>query len=266
MPSVDGLYEVGEKKIDAIFVSHSHGDHIGLFPYVNKKIPIFIGEKACGIYNMTGRFTGSNTFIEAFAFFQHCKPIFIGDFKVIPYLVDHSGYDAYAFVIFANGKSVVYTGDIRGHGKKGKLTEYFLNSLPKEPDVLLMEGTMLGRMVEKIQTEEEIKKEATHLMAEISKPVLVLQSATNIDRLVVMYHAAKNSNRLLCNIFAPSFQILEKKDNVNLCIYFATIGSKSNGWDPDSFFGHSRSKNSVNTKKTCPYCKQRPATVERLHT
>jgi ribonuclease J len=194
-PYVEGLFEKGDKTVDAILISHSHGDHVGLYPYVNQEIPIYIGEKSCEIYNMTRRFIGSDSRIQAYDFLKHGNPIRIGDFTVTPYLVDHSAYDAHAFVIQANGKSVVYTGDIREHGKKGKLTSLFMNSLPKGTDVLLTEGTMLGRMDEKLITEDEIKEEATQLMSSVKQPVLVFQSSTNIDRLVAMYHAAKTNHR-----------------------------------------------------------------------
>ena len=37
----------------------------------------------------------------------------IGDFEITPFMVDHSAYDAYMFVIKAEGKVIVHTGDYR---------------------------------------------------------------------------------------------------------------------------------------------------------
>lgn len=46
----------------------------------------------------------------------HGKPIDIGVFKITPYLVDHSAYDAYSLLIEAEGKRLLYSGDFRAHG------------------------------------------------------------------------------------------------------------------------------------------------------
>lgn len=62
---------------------------------------------------------------------------------LLPYLVDHSAYDAYALLIEADGEKLLYTGDIRMHGKKGILTERLSENLAGDVDVLLMEGTNL---------------------------------------------------------------------------------------------------------------------------
>lgn len=194
--SLKGLFKGDKKGVDGVFISHGHGDHIGMISYLNEEIPIFMGEKTADIYNMTGKFIGRKSFIKSTIFLEHEKPILIGDFVIIPYLVDHSAYDSYAFIIYGEGKSAIYTGDIREHGNKARLTSYFRSKIPVNADVLLMEGTMLGRQDEKIETENEISNRAEIIMTETEKPVFVMQSATNIDRLVAMYNGAKESGRI----------------------------------------------------------------------
>ena len=122
--------------------------------------------------------------------------ITIGDFTVTPFLVDHSGFDSYAFVIKADQKCVVYTGDFRDHGRKKKATDFFRLNIPSNIDALLIEGTMMSRGNEEVETEEQIDKKAYEFMKSTPKPVFVLQSSTNIDRLVGMYRAAKRSERI----------------------------------------------------------------------
>jgi mRNA degradation ribonuclease J1/J2 len=73
------------------------------------------------------------------------SPITLGPFTITPYLVDHSAYDAYAILVEADGVGLFYTGDFRAHGRKGKLFYKLLRLPPKHVDVLLMEGTTLGR-------------------------------------------------------------------------------------------------------------------------
>jgi len=58
------------------------------------------------------------------------------------------------------------------------------------------EGTMMNRQNERIATEEQIEQQAYQFMIAKERPILVLQSGTNIDRLVGMYKAAKHSGRI----------------------------------------------------------------------
>jgi len=116
LPGVKAI--IDKKVVDAVLISHSHGDRVGLIGQVNSKIPVYIGKAALHIYNTTALFTGGNALANPTIFFDSGHPLIIGDFTVTPYLVDHSGYDAYGFVIEAGAKSVVYTGDFRDHGKR----------------------------------------------------------------------------------------------------------------------------------------------------
>lgn len=194
LPGVKTL--IDKNTIDAVLISHSHGDHVGLIGQLNPDIPVYIGKEALHIYNTTALFTGGNILANPTFFFKSSHPMIIGDITVTPYLVDHSGYDAYGFMIEAGGKTVVYTGDFRDHGKKAQATEYFKKHLPSGIDALLIEGTMMSRSMEALETEDQLEDKARDLMRSSNQPVLVLQSSTNIDRLVGMYKAATKSGRL----------------------------------------------------------------------
>jgi len=62
----------------------------------------------------------------------------LGPFTVTPYLVDHSAFDSYAMVVEAAGRRLMYTGDLRGHGRKSRLFEEMLARPPAQIDTLLM--------------------------------------------------------------------------------------------------------------------------------
>jgi len=49
-------------------------------------------------------------------------------------LIDHSAYDSYVFLIEAEGKRLVYSGDFQGHGRKGKSPTSLLEHPPKDID------------------------------------------------------------------------------------------------------------------------------------
>jgi ribonuclease J len=185
-----------KRPVDAVIISHYHGDHIGHLDVVPQTVPIVMGEKAAGIYNIMGKFTDAHTHVKSAQYLVHQQEIKIGEFTIIPFLVDHSAFDAYAFLIEAEGKKVIYTGDLRTHGNKAGLMNAFLVNLPSLVDAILIEGTMMSRLTEKVLTEKQIGEEAQVFMNQPDRPIFVVQSSTNIDRLVQMYKAAKRSKRL----------------------------------------------------------------------
>jgi len=111
--------------------------------------------------------------------------------------MDHSAFDAYGFLVSSGGKSIFYTGDVRSHGRKAKLFELLLKDPPKV-DVLLMEGTLFGgRSEERVISEGELEKKYVKLIEETNGIVLVTTGSQNIDRLVTIFKAAKQTKRML---------------------------------------------------------------------
>ena len=127
------------------------------------------------------------------------KPLSIGPFTITAYLNDHSAYDAYSLLISADGRRVFYSGDFRGHGRKSALFERFLKRPPSNVDVLLMEGTTIGRSGSeaKFKTEQELEQCFIEHIGNSKGMVLVWTSGQNIDRLVTIFKACKRSGRQL---------------------------------------------------------------------
>jgi ribonuclease J len=88
---------------------------------------------------------------KAWKHLESGKPLQIGPFAITPHLVDHSGFDAYALETEAGGRRLFYSGDLRAHGRKGKLFELMLKRPPRNIDVMLMEGSSLGRLADSFQ-------------------------------------------------------------------------------------------------------------------
>ena len=99
LPKVRGLYKEDQCNVDAVLFSHYHGDHVGLIEYIHPDIPVYTGEAAAKVMNMTAHFVSSRSIVQPAASFISGQPMQIGDFTVTPYMIDHSAYDAYAFVI-----------------------------------------------------------------------------------------------------------------------------------------------------------------------
>ena len=121
LPNIKGLYKDDSPSVDAILLSHPHQDHYGLLSFINPDISILMSQ-GCKILIEASYFFGQTgcqlTNIQTV---QSWKPFKMRDFTITPYLVDHSGFDALAFMIEAEGKKVFYSGDFRGHGRKSIL-------------------------------------------------------------------------------------------------------------------------------------------------
>ncbi len=129
--------------------------------------------------------------------FESGRAFRVGAFEVTPYLVDHAAFDSHALAVAAGGKRLLYSGDLREHGRKTRAFQWFLHHAPRPVDALLLEGTMLGRGDERVRTERELEEEAVGLLRSTSGPVLVYASAQNVDRMVTLFRAARRSERLL---------------------------------------------------------------------
>ena len=190
LPDIKGLFD--SKGYDAVFVSHYHGDHLGLVYNIHKDIPVYMGEKSSKIIHASDNYKKADTVTPA-GFLEHKKPITVGDMVITPYLCDHSAFDSYMLLCEADGESVLYTGDFRSNGRKPY--EWLLSELPSKVDNLICEGTTLSREGYIPVTEKELEQQAVDLFKAHSGPVFVLQSSMNIDRIVTMYRAAKRSGR-----------------------------------------------------------------------
>jgi len=118
-----------------------------------------------------------------------------GNFAITPYLVDHSGFDALAYLIESEGKRIFYSGDFRGHGRKRVLFDNLLKYPPRNIDYLILEGSMIGRDKGKYAAENDIEKELTSLFKDRQNLFFIACSAQNIDRLVTVYRACLKSKR-----------------------------------------------------------------------
>ena len=217
LPGADGIIPeetlsipgvtVGEPKCDAIFFTHTHGDHIGQLERIPDSIPIYMGDtgkELCKILNKRLDSTPSldkSKVIHALnraRTFKVAERIRVGSITVTPFWIDHSAFDAYMFLIEAEGLRILHTGDFRLHGFRGKATIQMLEKYVGQVDWVICEGTMLSRDAEKVMTERELQKKARELMKE-HKRVFVLCSSMNIDRIAGMIHARPDNRPVICD-------------------------------------------------------------------
>ena len=187
-----------ENEVDAILISHPHQDHYGLLEGYNGGAKIYIGEVALDFINAAKLFIGKQLLEGDFTKIKAYQTIEIEDnFKVTPYLTDHSTPESFAFLIEADGKKVYYSGDFRATGRKKNLFENTLKRPPKDIDVLLMEGTMIEREQHKYPTEESVEKAMYEIARNQKNISCVVSSAQNIDRLISIVRVCRRLNKQL---------------------------------------------------------------------
>jgi ribonuclease J len=228
LPAAIGLNDNGTQPLGVI-ISHGHQDHWGLAPQLPTDIPVFVGEGAANILR-SAQFWGSGVDLHEAGHLHDRVPFTLGPFTITPYLADHSAYDAFSLLVQAGGRSLFYTGDIRGHGRKASAFERLLADPPNPVHAILMEGTSFrtvdsyDREVAESEsddstaagsglaaasdadatepasefaslTESDVELQLAATLRATTGLVVVLASAQNIDRLVTVYRATLRADR-----------------------------------------------------------------------
>ncbi len=203
-----------KEKVDAVFFTHYHGDHIGRFMEIPDDVDLYMGEVTfkvmlnirneikdkAAVEKLTERLeNGSITFVE------RAVPIRIHDDVVVTgYEVDHSAYDAYMYLVEADGTNILHTGDFRDHGHRGHtfkngvdhntmldVINYYVHRNGRPVDILITEGTMMGeRADEERFSEKDLLAWAKEYFKE-HRHIFLKVSSTNVDTLASFYQAAK---------------------------------------------------------------------------
>ncbi|MFH1529509.1 MAG: MBL fold metallo-hydrolase [Pseudomonadota bacterium] len=200
LPPAAGLDTGDDPTLLGVILSHPHQDHYGLLEDVHPAVPVYIGEAASRILSEASFFGVTGMSRTPAGFLRDQEPLRLGPFRVTPYLVDHSAFDAYSLLVEADGRRLFYTGDFRGHGRKAALFERLLREPPGGVDVLLTEGTQIrtsGDAQRSLPTEDQIEEKLTDTFRSIPGMALIVFSAQNIDRLTTMYRAAIRAQRHL---------------------------------------------------------------------
>ena len=218
-----------ESGVSAVFISHAHPDHYGLLSLINKDIPIYMSKAAAIILKKIVPLLGEESYKDLnIQEISNGEEVRSGDFIVRAHEVDHSAAAAMAFEILAENKRVLYSGDIRFHGRRAWRSRNLADSI-MPPDYLLLEGSTLGREEQEQLTEYDIEKRLAELFAE-PKLSLIVFSTQNIDRLVSVYKACVQQNKILvldpysCAILENLREIsahLPQFDWNNIRVYFA---------------------------------------------
>jgi ribonuclease J len=286
-------FKTGKPAVDGVLLSHAHLDHSADIHFLHEDIPIFMSEESYLIlYAMQS--TGTSTFSEytimkrsfhyvpkktkdigftplrgkhteferKIEFMTPYKPTEIGDLIVEAIPVDHSLPGALAFLITSPEEKIVYTGDLRFHGRNRHLTDKFVEkTMEFEPTIMICEGTRIGKDYEtdtiktenttetqlsiydyknmESDTEENIEIIGTKLIEKHDGLAIVNFPVRDTDRLISFRNIAEKTNRKLAINMKQAYllKLFEKQENSiwnlpklndpSICIYIPRKGSGS---------------------------------------
>mgnify|MGYP001558474077 CR=1 FL=1 len=196
IPNVKGVFG-DQPAVNAILLSHAHADHSGLLVHADPSIPIYLSKGTSKMLMAGSVFAGQPRLEkERGKEIKPGQPREIGDMRVTAYSVDHSAFDSLAFLIEADGKRLLYSGDLRLHGRKPGMAQHLIQAVSHAPvDILLMEGTHFAPDRKPGLTEVELEHEIAKQIADARGLVLAIFSPQHVDRLVTFYKAIKRNSR-----------------------------------------------------------------------
>ena len=150
--------------------------------------------------------------------------------------VDHSIPGACAWAIETSSGWVVYSGDLRLHGRQGKLTESMIREVARlRPRALILEGTNVNRRAN--VSEQEVYENGFKAIKGAQGLVIADFSPRDVNRLLTFLQVARNTRRKLAilpkdayllktmRLLEPEIPDLAVEDS--LVIYHETTAARS---------------------------------------
>lgn len=197
LPRIAGLYDDDAPSVRAVLMSHVHQDHLGLAPRVHPDIPVYATDGTWALLDALRVFVPRPDAIANRQILPKRQPLSFGALSVTAVPVDHSAPDAVALVIEGLGKRLLYTGDLRAHGRKGRLFDDLARQYAGRIDALLIEGTTIGRAGAEMESETALERRLLELLTAQTHFALIFCSAQNIDRLVTVNCAVKRQRKIM---------------------------------------------------------------------
>ena len=228
LPDISGVYRddllehLGRKPektdIQGVVLSHAHADHANYISFLNKDIPIYCGETCQYILEAVEEQSQRNIENEVLNFrnrpvypkerrippikrqfntFRTGKKIKIESLEIEPIHVDHSVPGAYGFIIHTSEGAVIYTGDLRMHGKHAHMTDDFINASKDVKSIaMITEGTRID-IGKTNETEQKVYTDSKKEIEKNKKLSIVDFNFKDVDRFTTFYKMTKDLDKKL---------------------------------------------------------------------
>lgn len=187
------------KPFDALLLSHAHCDHFGLMEHLKPLPPVWLSKGTSQMLNALRAFVRQGPDLKAVAVtVKEMQSKRLGDFTVTPIPVDHSVHGALAFLLEAGGKRLLYTGDLRTHGRILEPLEPLFRAVGERPlNAVITEGTTLDREPMEQKTELDLEQRLVEELKTCPGLALASFSAVNVERFRTWIAACHAAGRIL---------------------------------------------------------------------
>lgn len=191
-----GLYQKSSPPLLAVLISHPHLGHYGglLAGDLRPGLQIYMSEVMEEVARIPVKMSGKGGQLpKGILHYSRGRRFTVGPFAVTPYLMDHTTAEAYAFLVEAEGRKVLYTGHFREHGNKA--FKQFLAACPGALDALIVDGA--GADLEKGPDEEEVLEHVEKMVKGRRGALYFMCAGQDVGLLARLAYLARNTRRFL---------------------------------------------------------------------
>ncbi|WP_341266527.1 ribonuclease J [Candidatus Phytoplasma fraxini] len=209
IPSYEYLLQ-NEHRIEALFITHGHEDHIGGIPFLLKKIKInkiFVSGIAFNLIESKLIEHKLNQYIKIIHKYNNDSEFQFENTTVSFIRMNHSIPDTFGIVFKNKNIILFYTGDFKiDNTPVGPLAEYNkLTELNKKNILCLFSDSTNSQNKEFIQSENEISKTINQLFYKIKGRIIIVTFASNFYRIKQIIEASLLTGRKIA-IFGRSME------------------------------------------------------------
>ncbi|ADU27895.1 MBL fold metallo-hydrolase [Ethanoligenens harbinense] len=195
----------------AVCITHLHIDHMGALSLLSPSVPVFLSEPSRTLYEALHFVEDGTEWNPQIQAVDTTKPVAWGPFTVKFLEVDHDVPGACALHIAAPDVRLLYTGDVRLHGRHPEKTRRMAETARTLGiDVALVEGTALrgreetplpikadSKLPPDVITEDGVRERMAALIARAKGLVVINLYPRNVERIDAAMDAAIRNGRTL---------------------------------------------------------------------